>query len=96
MNGRSVIGERCDGSSSIEAKLELDLWIRSTVRLAVHERVGPDLGERGLEHHEIPVVGRSTAALPEQLHRVVKSLQSIVELGEGRMELKRAGGLRSQ
>jgi hypothetical protein len=89
MNGRSAISERCDGRFSIEAELEFDQRIVSSRLLAVHERVGPDLSEGGLEHDEIPVVSRPTAAEPEQLHRAVKSLQSIVKLGEGRMELKR-------
>ena len=54
----------------------------------VDEDVRADLGEGRLKQDQVVVVGASAGALTQQVNRVVKRVQPILESGKRGVELK--------
>ena len=91
MNGRSVVGKESGRNAIVQSKPVLDGWSGGAVLARIDQHVGSDLRDGGLEQDEVAIAVRKACPLAKKLHRAVKSVQSIVQAGEGGFELKRLG-----
>ena len=87
MCGWSTIDEFRNSRAVVEPERVLDRWVGAG-RPPMREDVGPDLGKRDLEAHEVAVVLATASRLTQPLNRLMKCLQSGIEMAEGGTELK--------
>jgi hypothetical protein len=86
-----MVGKESGGDASFHSKAVFDRRSGGAVLARVDQHVGSDLRDGGLEQDEVAIAGGKASPLAKQLHRAVKSVQSIVQAGEGGFELKRLG-----
>ena len=88
MNGRSPVGKKSGRDVRFQPQLVLNRRCAGSVLARIDKDVGADLRQGGLEQDEVVVVGGPARSLAKQLHRAVKSVQPIVQAGEGGVELE--------
>ena len=89
MKGRSLIGKRCSCGAGFQPQCVLHGLSVGAVFSRVDQHVRSDLGKSCLEQDEVAIVGTSAGALAQQVHRVVKGVQSVFQPSECGVKFKR-------
>jgi hypothetical protein len=87
MRGGSAIDELRNSGAVVEPKPKFDRGI-GPGRTPMSEDIGPDFRECDLEAHEVAVVLAAASRFTQPLNRLMKRLQSVIEMAERCMELK--------
>ena len=87
MSRRTLIDELGDHRTSFDAQRVFNRGV-GACRTPMREDVGPDLSKCDLELHDVAVVLVAASRLAQPLNRLMKRLQSGIEMAEGGMELK--------
>jgi hypothetical protein len=96
MKGRSAISECCERHVAFKSQRVFDRRVVRPLLATVRHHVRPDLAKGALEKHHVRVVHRARHPVAQQLHRMVESVERIVELRQAGVELERLDKVRSQ